>query len=538
MAFSRIGRLWSHIGRTNAKVWILLISVAIHFQLFFFEFGKSYSGQPGCSTGWGSLFTSKFQAVQGPGYIWKLGRSSPIYELYNNSVGPSESHSNDLKPFEYRFEQERGQCKFSCRCRHIYQKDKITCDIDQEQFYLKRHDQFICPQNFRNIADWVFRWDQQHHAEDFDVPAYDKIVDCLPYGAIIYVVGWHIDAFFADVYPLIKKPFILITGDCTIDFPHDRHLKYVSESDQKIIHWFAQNARHLHNSPEYRYSVIPTGINCHEHGDALYKLRHFFSQENLEPLNFFDGIDKYMEKNEIYSQTRKILQDVDLLQYSQFENLVAPVHRRLVDSWASNDFEDPLVRFPHAPYSSLAILNFDPSTDPTGGRKKLWDYACSVSNSSEWSEFSVCFGKDKGVSAYINSMSDIYLRNMKYNFWASPPGLGVDTHRTWEALYLGRIPIILSSRIDVLFQDLPVLIVKDWSELTTQKILSEYKRIMTKWAKGEFKFEKMYMSYWEHKILSLSAYRSDANLSSIQLHNNYRPRRCWSPRHFISDDLE
>ena len=45
-----------------------------------------------------------------------------------------------------------------------------------------------------------------------------------------------------------------------------------------------------------------------------------------------------------------------------------------------------------------------------------------------------------------------------YAFVASPRGLGLDTHRTWEALFLGSIVIVRSSSIDELFEDLPVVI--------------------------------------------------------------------------------
>jgi len=52
----------------------------------------------------------------------------------------------------------------------------------------------------------------------------------------------------------------------------------------------------------------------------------------------------------------------------------------------------------------------------------------------------------------------------KYKFVLSPPGVGIDCHRTWEALALGCIPIVKSSCIDPVFEGLPVWIVNDWEE--------------------------------------------------------------------------
>jgi hypothetical protein len=50
-------------------------------------------------------------------------------------------------------------------------------------------------------------------------------------------------------------------------------------------------------------------------------------------------------------------------------------------------------------------------------------------------------------------------------FVLSPPGNGADCHRTWEAIYLGAIPIVLKKYWPFGHLDLPVVIVEDWSEI-------------------------------------------------------------------------
>ena len=62
----------------------------------------------------------------------------------------------------------------------------------------------------------------------------------------------------------------------------------------------------------------------------------------------------------------------------------------------------------------------------------------------------------------------VYHEMNKFKFIISPRGAGIDCHRTWEALYLGCIPIVLSSSIDEIYHDLPVLVLKDWSELSEE----------------------------------------------------------------------
>ena len=50
-------------------------------------------------------------------------------------------------------------------------------------------------------------------------------------------------------------------------------------------------------------------------------------------------------------------------------------------------------------------------------------------------------------------------------FVACPPGNGPDTHRFWEALYLGAVPIILEEHKVDAFKDWPHITVPNWNFL-------------------------------------------------------------------------
>lgn len=50
-------------------------------------------------------------------------------------------------------------------------------------------------------------------------------------------------------------------------------------------------------------------------------------------------------------------------------------------------------------------------------------------------------------------------------FVLSPPGNGPDCHRTWEALYLGAIPIVKRASWPFIHLELPVLVITDWEDL-------------------------------------------------------------------------
>lgn len=79
----------------------------------------------------------------------------------------------------------------------------------------------------------------------------------------------------------------------------------------------------------------------------------------------------------------------------------------------------------------------------------------------------------------------------KYDFVASPPGNGVDCHRTWEALYLDITPLVKDSYCMRYFKEIniPTLIVSSYNNLPEEEIRQEDK-----------KSSAIYMDYWINKI--------------------------------------
>ncbi len=91
-----------------------------------------------------------------------------------------------------------------------------------------------------------------------------------------------------------------------------------------------------------------------------------------------------------------------------------------------------------------------------------------------------------------------------HKFCVSPPGTGVDCHRTWECLYLGVIPIIQSDTyLDPIYERLPVLIVKDWSVLTKKYLQKKYKLITERLKKGYYDLELLESGYWTELISNI-----------------------------------
>lgn len=88
-----------------------------------------------------------------------------------------------------------------------------------------------------------------------------------------------------------------------------------------------------------------------------------------------------------------------------------------------------------------------------------------------------------------------YITNMsKYKFVISPPGNGIDCHRTWESLYLGCIPIVIKHKLYDNWLELPILQVNDYSEITNE--------LLENFCKNEFCLDKLNLDYWK-KIIKL-----------------------------------
>lgn len=205
------------------------------------------------------------------------------------------------------------------------------------------------------------------------------------------------------------------------------------------------------------------------------------------------------------------------------------------------------------------VLNFDVTTDGTGSRQQLWSLACreevfdaaanrTVVKHPGWS-FAHCQSKERGVQQYLSKMTSLYLHHLGFPYWASPRGNGIDCHRTWEALYLGRVPILRGQDPedpDYVFEDgamdpqlvrnLPILWVKEWSEVTLERLRAHWAEVWRRRRAGVYQFEKLEEVYWAKKILRRSAYWSKEldQLHSIRdvltMVERNRPKRCWGPR--------
>lgn len=96
------------------------------------------------------------------------------------------------------------------------------------------------------------------------------------------------------------------------------------------------------------------------------------------------------------------------------------------------------------------------------------------------------------------SRNETWKKHNNYSFILCPIGIGLDSYRTWEALLLGCIPIVQSSELDPVFEDLPVIKVKCWSEVHPENMQKWKTYILSR----KWKMEKLTNAYWKKRIQS------------------------------------
>lgn len=91
-----------------------------------------------------------------------------------------------------------------------------------------------------------------------------------------------------------------------------------------------------------------------------------------------------------------------------------------------------------------------------------------------------------GKGAYVDSL-------YSHHFVFCPPGNGEDTHRMWEALYCGAIPVVRESPAMHNFRDLPILFVPRLDSLSEQFLRDQ----LAAWSQRCFSRDKLRIDYWK-----------------------------------------
>jgi len=130
---------------------------------------------------------------------------------------------------------------------------------------------------------------------------------------------------------------------------------------------------------------------------------------------------------------------------------------------------------------------------------------CDSHKSQSHKERAVMYSKlkdNKSIDFISQSQgfTEIIKLYVSYKFVLCPRGNGLDTHRLWELLLCGVIPIVKKSPLDNMYleNDLPVVIIDDWDDINndTQKKLKLWYEERTSFLNDGHIFQRLSFDYW------------------------------------------
>jgi hypothetical protein len=280
----------------------------------------------------------------------------------------------------------------------------------------------------------------------------------------MYVCNTALPTFVQHTLAGIRQPFVLVSGDCDELVPDDVFPLDVESQRRPLYdkllnhpylkHWYCQNFVDVQavEETERKITNLPIGLDYHTFATV-----------------------QHMPKKTPWQQEQIVMQIAAnaASAYDRGHAVLRAIQQRASDPTAVH----PLAAL-HMCYSNHHFL-----TTTRFGQDRL--------ESMKQIPSSLVFYEPHHIPREYS-----WIRQSQYPFVISPHGNGLDCHRTWEALALGCIPIVKRSPIDKLYEDLPVLIVKEWSDVTLELLLST----LTTFKDKLFNLDKITLQYWKLKF--------------------------------------
>ena len=258
--------------------------------------------------------------------------------------------------------------------------------------------------------------------------------------AILHVCPQALPSFVSKVLPFIQVPFKLLTNNSDATIPDDYQVESnILLNNPLLTNWFSQNCVGTHS----KFVRIPIGLDYHSmrpHPNERKRMAWESKQNHIW------GTKKH-----------PIEQEWELMNLKASSN---PYFNRELKAYANFQFT-------------------------------MWTRYGQIDRKDAMEKIP----KDLVFYQPYKATRDVCWKNMlQCAFVVSPHGNGLDCHRTWEALALGSIPIVKTSGIDSLFDELPVWIVQDWSEVTTENM----KNKLLEFSSRSFNYDKLTLAYWRN----------------------------------------
>jgi len=271
--------------------------------------------------------------------------------------------------------------------------------------------------------------------------------------ATVYVTAPHLHAFSKMVH-LVPFPFVLISGDADTTVPQDvRGWADIADSPN-VVKWYTQNAGYssIATRPGMRkLNYLPIGLDLHSLHVRASAVHH-------------------------WGPAASPVEQTSLL--TAIAEAALPLSQR----------------------SPLVFCNFQLNQP----RRTFF-----FSDRAEAEKVLVQKGADVVyLQSAVRTRAETWAEQATYAFVASPHGVGLDCHRTWEAMALGSVPIVKAGPLDSLYEGLPVLIVDSWENVTPELLRDKQQEFAANSARvgpGGDRPEQLSLQFWIDRVSQLDA---------------------------------
>ena len=273
----------------------------------------------------------------------------------------------------------------------------------------------------------------------------------------IYVCTDVLPYFLENILPKMNNDFFLVSGDSDATVPNghydiwgnnikilDTSICYSILRHPRLIKWFAQNCIFTNNENDY---------------DNNDNYRVFNIVENNKIFQLPIGLDYHT----IGNNPSKFWRDKDEGYSAKFqENILKTIRKTM------KPFHDRINKI---------FVQMSLGGDRTVALNQIPENLIKIN---------------------LNAMprTQVWKEIVNYTFAFSPYGNGPDCHRHWEILALGCIPIIRSFGRNDMFDDFPVLIVDEWSDITEQLLVDTIEKFKV----TKFNYDKLLLQYWVNQF--------------------------------------
>ena len=245
-----------------------------------------------------------------------------------------------------------------------------------------------------------------------------------------------------------------------------------------------------------------------QNSTILYKINEFILKENsviFTSVQLIEELFKLLNKNEEFNNIKivcsqgdedfsskliikkpKCVSKVYSINISTKDNSLIPIPIGLSNNYSPKNLIDKDFKTTNTSdffnsKENFLYINFQENTN-----RLARDTIYKFFNSKEWAKVDL-----------PNLSLNEYKRNLENSsFVLCPWGNGFDTHRVWESLYSGAIPITINHITYGYLEDLPVIFVDNFENLSKQFLEESIQNL----SKNEYNFEKLYMDYWIKEI--------------------------------------